>query len=34
MIVFDSSDAGHELPHMIKAKAIFALILTEGYFGG
>lgn len=29
-----SSDAGHELPRTIKSKAIFALILTEGYFGG
>lgn len=34
-IVCDSSiDAGHELPHTIKAKAIPTLILTEGYFGG
>jgi len=33
-IVFDGSiDAEHNIPHTIKAKAIFALILTECYFG-
>ncbi len=34
-IVFDSStDAGHELLLLIKANSIFALVLTESYFGG
>lgn len=33
-LFFDSSiDAGRQLPHTIKAGAIFALTLTEGYFG-
>lgn len=34
LIDFNGSiDTRHELPHTIKVKAIFALILTEGYFG-